>query len=314
MKAWQFVETNEPLVLNEVPDPVPGPGEVVVDVRACGLCHSDITYMTNPGTKANMPYTPMTLGHETAGVISAIGEGVTSWQVGDRVGVCPSGTGPIPGFFAPGGFADKQLVHADDLARVPEGLGIALAAVATDAGMTSYHAIIVRGGAKEGMKVGVIGLGGLGQIGARAAVLKGAEVHVAEPKAEVRELALGLGLAGTVADAAEWKGRNFDLIVDYAGFNTAAAAIDAIRPGGTVVTVGIGAREMTIPSHALLHNKNLIGSMGGTVADIEELYQLMLDGSIAPVYEEIGFHQIPDGLDRLAKAQVTGRLVARFGD
>ncbi|MET9388012.1 zinc-binding dehydrogenase [Streptomyces sp. NPDC002928] len=314
MKAWQFVETNEPLVLNEVPDPVPGPGEVVVDVRACGLCHSDITYMTNPGTKANMPYTPMTLGHETAGVISAIGEGVTSWQVGDRVGVCPFGTGPIPGFFGPGGFADKQLVHADDLARVPEGLDTALAAVATDAGMTSYHAMVVRGGAKEGMKVGVIGLGGLGQIGARAAVLKGAEVHVAEPKAEVRELALGLGVAGTVADATEWKDQNFDLVVDYAGFNTAAAAIDAIRPGGTVVTVGIGAREMTIPSHALLRNKNLIGSIAGTVADIEELYQLMLDGSIAPVYEEIGFNQIPDGLDRLAKGQVTGRLVARFGD
>ncbi|MER5185276.1 zinc-binding dehydrogenase [Streptomyces sp. NPDC002896] len=314
MKAWQFVETNEPLVLNEVPDPVPGSGEVVVDVRACGLCHSDITYMTNPGTKANMPYTPMTLGHETAGLISAIGEGVTDWQVGDRVGVCPSGTGPIPGFFAPGGFAGKQLVHADDLARVPEGLDIALGAVATDAGMTSYHAMVVRGGAKEGMKVGVIGLGGLGQIGARAAVLKGAEVHVAEPKAEVRELALGLGVAGTVAEAAEWKGQNFDLVVDYAGFNTAAAAIDAIRPGGTVVTVGIGAREMTIPSIALLRNKNLIGSMGGTVADIEELYQLMLDGSIAPTYEEIGFNQIPDGLDRLAKGQVTGRLVARFGD
>ncbi|MEV1025278.1 hypothetical protein [Streptomyces sp. NPDC050264] len=70
---------------------------------------------------------------------------------------------------------------------------------------------------------------------------------------------------------------------------------------------------MTIPSNALLRNKNLIGSYAGTVEDIEEPYRLMLDGSIAPVYEEIGFNDIPDGLERLAKGQVTGRLVARFG-
>ncbi|MEV1025277.1 zinc-binding dehydrogenase [Streptomyces sp. NPDC050264] len=194
--------------------------------------------MTHPGVKSAMPFTPMTLGHETAGVITALGEVVTCWQLGDVVGVCPSGTGPVPGFFAPGGFAERQLVHADDLARVPEGLDISLGAVATDAGMTSYHALVVRGGAEEGMKVGVIGTGGLGQIGARVAVLKGAEVYVAEPKAEAREMALTLGVAGVVADAAERQGQGFDLIVDYAGFNTAAAAIDAIRPGGTPVTVG----------------------------------------------------------------------------
>ncbi|MBE9373921.1 zinc-binding dehydrogenase [Saccharopolyspora sp. HNM0983] len=312
MKAWQFVETNEPLVLNEVPEPVPGAGEVIIAVQACGLCHSDVTYMTHPGTKAAMPYTPMTLGHETAGVISAVGPGVTGWQVGDRVGVCPSGKG-FPGFFTPGGFADKQLVHVEDLARVPDGLDISLGAVATDAGMTSYHALVVRGGLTADMSVGVIGMGGLGQIATRVAVLKGADVHVAEPKRDLWPLAESLGAAGLVADAADWKGRDFDLVVDYAGFDTAARAIDAVRPGGTVVTVGIGAPEFTIPSQALLWNKNLIGSIGGTVADIEDLYAMMTAGDLAPAYEEIGFDEVQRGLERLEAAQVTGRLVARFG-
>lgn len=314
MKAWQFVETGEPLVLNEVAEPEPGSEEVVVDVRACGLCHSDITYMTHPGTKAAMPFTPMTLGHETAGVISALGPGVTGWRVGDRVGVCPSGRGPYPGFVAPGGFAAKQLVVADDLAAVPDDLDISLAAVATDAGMTSYHAIVVRGGLEEGTKAGVIGLGGLGQIAARVAVLKGAEVHVAEPKQGVWPLAESLGVTSVVADAAEWAGRDFDLVVDYAGFDTAAHAIEAIRPGGTVVTVGIGAREFTVPSTALLRNKNLIGSIGGTVEDIEALYAMISAGELAPAYREIGFEEIPTGLELLETGQVTGRLVARFGD
>jgi propanol-preferring alcohol dehydrogenase len=314
MKAWQFTETGAPLALAEVPEPVPGPEEVVIDVRACGLCHSDITYMTHPGTKAAMPFTPMTLGHESAGVVSATGANVTEWQTGDRVGVCCSGVGPIPGFFAPGGFADRQVVHRADLVRIPEQLDFSLGAVATDAGMTSYHAIVVRGGAKAGMKVGVIGMGGLGQIGARVAVLKGAEVHVADPKPEVRRLAAEIGAVDGVPDAAQWKGQDFDLVVDYAGYDTAAAAVDAIRPGGTVVTVGIGARTLTIPSNALLRNKHLIGSIGGTTEDIEDLYRMMADGSLTPVYEEIGFSEIPAGLGRLAEGQVTGRLVARFGD
>lgn len=314
MKAWQFVETDEPLVLNEVPEPEPGPGEVVVDVRACGLCHSDVTYMTRPEIKAAMPFTPMTLGHETAGVISALGPGVTGWRVGDRAGVCPTGRGPVPGIFAPGGFAAKQLVAADDLAPVPDDLDISLAAVATDAGMTSYHAIVVRGGLEKGTKAGVIGLGGLGQIAARVAVLKGAEVHVAEPKQDVWPFAESLGVTSVAADAAEWAGQDFDLVVDYAGFDTAAGAIEAIRPGGTVVTVGLGAQTFTIPSNALLRNKNLIGSIGGTVEDIEALYAMMSAGEIAPAYQEIGFEGIPAGLELLESGQVTGRLVARFGD
>lgn len=310
MKAWQFEGTGKPIALNEVPDPEPGPGEVVLDMRAAGLCHSDVMYM-QIGEQA-MPFLPMTQGHENAGVIAALGEGVTGWQVGDAVGVCPSGVRPPAGMFTPGGFAGKMVAHAADLARVPEGLSWELAALATDAGMTSYHAIIKVGGASAGMKVGVIGYGGLGQVGARAAVLKGAEVHVAETKESVWDLATAAGATSVVADAAEWAGQNFDLVVDYAGYDTTQRALDAIKRGGTVVQVGLGQPTFTINANTIL-GKTITGSLGGTVEDVEEVYDLFLRKEIEPAYEVIGFEEIGEGLGRLARHEVTGRLVARIG-
>jgi alcohol dehydrogenase, propanol-preferring len=312
MRAWQFEGSGKPIALNEVPEPTPGPGEVVIDVKAAGLCHSDIMYMeVGEGT---MPFLPMTQGHENAGVISAVGDGVEGWKVGDVVGVCSSGVRPPLGMFTPGGFADKLVADAPDLARVPEGLDLSLAALATDAGMTSYHAMIKVGHATTGMKVGVIGYGGLGQIGTRAAVLAGAEVHVAETKESVWDLARAAGVADVVGDASEWAGKGFDLVVDYAGFDTTQKAVDAVKRGtGTVVQVGLGLPTFTIQSASIL-GKTLVGSLGGTVQDIEEVFGLLLDREIEPAYTDIAFEEIGAGLERLRRNEVSGRLVARFGD
>ena len=312
MRAWQFEGSGKPIALNEVPEPTPGPGEVVIDVKAAGLCHSDIMYMeVGEGT---MPFLPMTQGHENAGVISAVGDGVEGWKVGDVVGVCSSGVRPPLGMFTPGGFADKLVADAPDLARVPEGLDLSLAALATDAGMTSYHAMIKVGHASTGMKVGVIGYGGLGQIGTRAAVLAGAEVHVAETKESVWDLARAAGVADVVGDASEWAGKGFDLVVDYAGFDTTQKAVDAVKRGtGSVVQVGLGLPTFTIQSASIL-GKTLVGSLGGTVQDIEEVFGLLLDREIEPAYTDIAFEEIGAGLERLRRNEVSGRLVARFGD
>ncbi|MGC5162101.1 zinc-binding dehydrogenase [Rhodococcus sp. DT1] len=312
MRAWQFEGSGKPIALNEVPEPTPGAGEVVIDVKAAGLCHSDIMYMeVGEGT---MPFLPMTQGHENAGVISAVGDGVEGWKVGDVVGVCSSGVRPPLGMFTPGGFADKLVADALDLARVPEGLDLSLAALATDAGMTSYHAMIKVGHASTGMKVGVIGYGGLGQIGTRAAVLAGAEVHVAETKESVWDLARAAGVADVVGDASEWAGKGFDLVVDYAGFDTTQKAVDAVKRGtGTVVQVGLGLPTFTIQSASIL-GKTLVGSLGGTVQDIEEVFGLLLDREIEPAYTDIAFEEIGAGLERLRRNEVSGRLVARFGD
>ncbi|MCL2583931.1 MAG: zinc-binding dehydrogenase [Streptosporangiales bacterium] len=319
MKAWQYEGGQKPIALNEVPEPVPGPGEVIIDVRAAGLCHSDLMYMTSgDGT---MPFLPMTQGHENAGIVSALGEGVEGWKAGDVVGVCSSGVRPPLGMFTPGGFAGKLVADAPDLARVPEGLDLSLAALATDAGMTSYHAMAKAGGVSAGMKVGVIGFGGLGQIGARVAVLAGAEVHIAETKRDIWPIAREAGVTGCVADAGEWAaadfnpmaGGSFDLIVDYAGFDTTQKALMAVRRGGKVVQVGLGQPTFTVATPLIL-GRTLEGSLGGTVGDIEDVFGLMLRGEVTPVYTEIGFDEIGAGLEKLRNNEVTGRLVARFGD
>lgn len=319
MKAWQYMGHQAPIQINEVPEPVPSPTQVVIDVKAAGLCHSDIMYMET-GDQA-MPFLPMTQGHENAGIICALGSEVQGFKIGDAVGVCSSGVQPPLGMFTPGGFADKLAADYRDLARVPAGLDFSLAALATDAGMTSYHAMIKAGGAKAGMKVGVIGFGGLGQIGARAAVLAGCEVHVAEMKEDVWPLAYEAGVKECVKDAAEWArplsanlhdDAGFDLIVDYAGFNTTQKAVDAVKRGtGKVVQVGLGLPTFTIITSSIL-GKTIIGSLGGSVQDIEEVFDLMLKGEIRPAYEEITFDGIGAGLARLKAGQVTGRLVARW--
>jgi propanol-preferring alcohol dehydrogenase len=312
MKAWQFTDVNEPLVLAAVPEPVPGEGEVVIDVVAAGLCHSDVSVLRDPASKAMMPYLPFTIGHEIAGVVSALGPGVTEWKPGDRVGVCPTAGPTMPGFTRPGGFAAKHLVPAGELVAIPDNVDMSLGAAATDAGMTSYHAVVVRGGLQPGMKVGIIGIGGLGQIGARAAVLKGAHVHVAEPKREIWPLAEALGAEGIVGDAAEWAGQGFDLVVDFAGFDTTGKALDATRFAGTVVQVGLGRTEARINVLQLIQNRNLLGSMGGTKQDIADLYAYMSAGQLAPAYTDTTFDRIPEGIERLEKGEVTGRLVARL--
>lgn len=313
MRAWQFEGAEHGLVLNQVADPEPGDGEVVVDVRGSGLCHSDLTYMRNPDSIASLP---MTQGHEIAGAIAEVGPGVAGWDVGDRVGVCPSGVAAPAGVFRHGGFADRHLCPAADLARVPDGLSWAQAAAATDAGMTSYHAVVKRGGAQSGQKVGVLGYGGLGQIAARVAVLAGAQVHVCEPKNEVWELAKEAGASSVAADAAEWDGQEFDLVVDFAGFGTTDKALRAVKRrtggrggAGAVVQVGLGTGHLDVAVANLL-GRDLIGSLGGTVEDIEEVYALMARGELAPSITEIGFEGIGDGLERLDEGGITGRLVA----
>jgi len=311
MKGWQLVEFDKPPLLVEKEDPTPGPGQVVLDVKSCGMCHSDLVQLHAVGADFVLN---KIMGHELAGIISAVGEGVTEWKTGDRVAVCPTATESVPGFFRDGGFATKYLGVAEELVAIPDGVDWTYGAMMTDAGMTSYHALVKRGGLTKDMKVGIIGLGGLGQIAARVAVLVGADVHVAEVKTEVWPLAERLGVKHIVGGAAEWENQGFDLVVDYAGFGTTTnAAIKALRPDGTAVQVGLGVNETNFTiAEMISRNVKLFGSRGGTKEDIMELYEYVESGDLAPEVTQIGFDDIPQGLEDLEANKVTGRLVALF--
>jgi propanol-preferring alcohol dehydrogenase len=316
MKAWQFTGTGNPLELNEVPEPHAGPGQVIVDVRAAGVCHSDVSTLTDPGWMALYDILPRTLGHENAGVIIEVGEGMDEWKVGDRVGLSPvMSDGSALGYGNwDGGFGPQLTATNDNLVKLPDEVSFELGAMATDAGLTSYHAMMAVGGAKAGMKVGVIGLGGLGYIGARVAVLAGAEVYGAEVNPTTRELADEIGLSGVADSITAFADLNLDLIVDYAGFGTTtSAAIEALGEFGTLVQVGMGRLESTINTYPLIIKQLTIkGSKSGTKEDLEELYALMKSGQLNPPMTLITQADIPDALDKLHAGGVVGRFVAVY--
>lgn len=314
MKAWRFANTNEPLVLDDIAEPIPGPGEVVLDIKSAGVCHSDVGAMTDPSWLAIIPNRPIVIGHEIAGVVSAMGEGVTGVRVGDRVGVCPTASASAPGYGRDGGFTFKHRAPAGDLVPMPDGLSFEMAALGTDAGMTSYHAVMVQGAVRSGDKVGIIGLGGLGQIGARVAVVAGAEVHVAEINRAVWPLAEEIGATSVVESVGDWAGKDFDVIVDFAGFGTTTSeALAAIRRDGRVVVVGMGRMEITIKTmDVILKQAQIYGSNGGTKEDVAAIYAMFASGAAKPVVRIVGFDDIPQAIEDLKEHRVVGRIVAHI--
>ena len=202
---------------------------------------------------------------------------------------------------------------AEGLLKLSDSVSFVQGAAATDAGQTAYGGVMGAGEMKPGQRVGIIGLGGLGMTGARIAVINGAaEVYAAEPRKEAREQASALGVKEVFADANAFCGLDLDLIVDFAGFGTTtAAAIAAVRPGGTVSLVGLGKTDATIPT-ALLVGKavKLHGSRGGRPGDTEKVIAHMADGLLTIAASTIGFDEIPEGLERLQRGGVVGRLVA----
>jgi propanol-preferring alcohol dehydrogenase len=321
MKGWEFTNTNIPLKLVEKPDPVAVPGEVVIDVKASGLCHSDVGALEDPGWMNIITANPMYMGHECAGVITEVGEGVTNFKVGDRVGVCPISpsltekAGGVPyaiGYQRDGGYATKCLVPEDCLVPIPDNVSFVQGAAATDAGMTSYHALFGIGGAKAGMKVGIIGIGGLGQFAARMAVIAGCEVYASEINPEAREIGKQIGCKEVFENVSDLAPIGCELIVDYAGFgNTTAEALEAVAKFGKIVVVGMGKLETTINTSTLiLKQAQVLGSNGGNAEDIKAVYEFFATGKLNPQLTTITFEEIPDGLERLRRGEVKGRLVA----
>ncbi len=198
--------------------------------------------------------------------------------------------------------------------KLPDEVDFVLGAAGTDAGMTSHAAIITQGGVKAGDKVGIIGLGGLGQIGARIAVLAGAEVYAAEIDERVWPLAEEIGITKVSRDISDFPDVTFDVIVDFAGFDkTTADAVDIIRRDGTVVVVGMGKLNSTISTKSLILNQcRLVGSNGGTKEDVAGVYNYFATGQLTPIITTIGFDDIPQGLEKLHNGEIVGRLVAQM--
>lgn len=309
MKAWRLNAAHQPLELTDVPDPVAGPHEVVIDVVAASICHTDVGYLDGTLTGI-LGFLPITLGHEIAGVVSSVGSEVTSFTTGQRVAVPATIQGP--GTATDGGFADKVKVLDHQAIPIPEGVPWEQAAPATDAGMTSYHALKV-GGVGKGTKLGIIGAGGLGSLAIQFAKGLGATVYVAEVNHAAWDRAKQLGADEVAENIRAFADNELEVIVDYAGFDaTTDDAIETVGFRGTVVQVGMGSERTNISTTTMiLKQLSYLGSNGGTNEDCSEVMQMIAEGKVSSLVQTITFDEVYESIQRFEReGSANGRFVA----
>ena len=312
----------------------PGPGRVRVSVVASGVCGADVGSVRGARGSA-LPVTP---GHEVAGVVDAIGDGVTGWAVGDRVtvgwfggscGHCPAcGRGDvvhcperrIPGRSYPGGWAESITVPAAALARIPDGLDPVDAAPMGCAGVTTFNAL--RGsGAGPGSRVAVLGLGGLGHLAVQFAVAMGFEVVVVARGTDRAGDAAELGArdyvdaAAVDAGAALRDSGGVDLILSTAPSASAAESVlPALRPRGRLVLIGVDAGEVSVPLAQLVMNAQTVsGHVTGSPTDTEEAMHFAVLHGIRPWTERLPLREAGTAVERLADGRARYRLVLETG-
>ncbi|KAM0324914.1 hypothetical protein ACHAQA_007880 [Verticillium albo-atrum] len=316
MKAFQFSGADEGIHLVDLPIPKPGPGHALLRVKAAGLCHSD-THVLHGGGAAWMCKLPIVLGHEVAGIITELGDSSSGFSVGDRVGVACVGH-PIQdrsfqealGVGLDGGYAEYTLAPVKNLVKLPDAVSFEEAAVATDSIATAYHAVVAEGGVTSASTVAVIGLGGLGLNGVAIAALRGARVYGIDINTNKFDQAKKVGAIDCATSLAQFSEQEFDIILDFAGAQTTVeAAVTTVRPGGTVVLVGLASEKITLTTTALVtQNISLKGSTSASLEEFREVVELLATKALKPLIEEIPFEDVPLGLERLGKGEVTSRL------
>lgn len=332
MRAARFHGLPEGVRVDEVPYPVAGRGEVVVRVAACGICGSDVHFLEGMPTPAP---TPLVLGHEPAGIVESVGEGVTEWSVGDRVAVTlGNGCGTcrtcrmghqnaclslvVPGINCDGAFAEALKVPAHSLVRVPDGVSLAAAAVATDCVASPYHALKCRAKVRDGEQVVVVGVGGLGSQAVTLARALGAERVVAVDRSETalaRAVTAGADATVLVQDgvdpvdeiraACDGAG-GAEVALECVGHSaTISVAFRSLMPAGRLVMVGVGMDPPPIDMPQALFSlweMSALGTFGSHKEDLEEILQMEADGTIdigACISHRVTLDQVPDGLDML---------------
>jgi propanol-preferring alcohol dehydrogenase len=339
MKAARLHEYGTPLVVEDVPTPSPGPGEVLVRIGGAGFCHSDLHVID--GEIRVLPRLPLILGHENAGWVAACGAGVTSVRDGDPVAVfggwgcgrcshCVSGSEQLceaPQWVGlsnfDGGYAEYLLVPHERYLVPLTQLAPADAAPLTDAALTPYHAIRKALAFMEpDHHVLVIGLGGLGQYGIKLlSLLSGCPiiaVDVAESKlATARTLGAAATLDARDADVAAriqtlTHGHGVAAAFDFVGStSTLELAIASTRSRGKVSQVGLagGTARMKVLENTRFEVL-FEATLWGTLKELREVIALTESGRLTPIPTEItGLDRINDAYSRLTRGDVNGRLV-----
>lgn len=315
MKAVIFHRRGTPDVLSyeDVPDPVPGPGEVLVRMGACGLNHLDLHVREGShGMRAPLPHIG---GLEPAGTIAALGPGVSDWSVGDRVIVlaftadgtcsfCRDGrenlceSREIIGMTRDGGFAEYLTAPASCLVRTPDGITDVEAAALPSAFGTAWHMLVARAAAQPGEWVLVLAAGsGIGSAAIQIARELGCTVIATAGSADKLEKARELGAHHVINHAETPRfelevrkitdGRGVDVVFEHIGPATWAHSLASLRTGGRVVTCGglTGRMAETDLWNLFWRQFTILGSMGATRADMAGVLELIEAGRVSPVVD-----------------------------
>ncbi|MGP3966463.1 alcohol dehydrogenase catalytic domain-containing protein [Streptomyces sp. 6N223] len=331
MRAVQAVTPGAAFAMTSLPVPEPGPGQVLVRVRACGVCGGEnIARHGALGTR--LPRVP---GHEIAGKVDAVGAGVTAWRVGDRVGIgwhggscfacaaCRRGdfatcaNRQIVGSTYDGGYAEYAVAPQDALARIPDALSYEEAAPMMCAGLTTFNALR-HSGARPGDTVAVHGIGGLGHLALQFADRMGFRtVAISRGRAKEKE-ARGLGadeyIDSTEGSAGEALARLGGAIAILAAVGVSAAQSDLIQglaPNGRLVVLAIdeagpievGAGPM------LLGRRQLGGWYSGHAKDAEETMDFAALKGVRPIVETYPLERAEEAFQAMGRARYRNVLL-----
>jgi D-arabinose 1-dehydrogenase-like Zn-dependent alcohol dehydrogenase len=335
MRAIQISKPGAPFELVERERPRPGRGEVVVKVQACGVCHSDA--IAKEGWVPGILY-PIIPGHEVAGVIEEIGEGVVPWTVGTRVGVgwfgghcghCePCRRGDligcvnirVPGLNYDGGYAEYMLTPANGLVRIPDDLSTEDAAPLLCAGVTTYNALR-NSGARPGDIVAVLGMGGLGHLGVQFAAKMGFKTVAIARGADKAKFASQLGAhiyidSDTQDATAELKrlGGAKTILATVPNSKAMSDIIPGLSNRGVLVIVGVGAEPAQFSAMDLIPtNRSIKGHASGAAIDSEDALKFSVLSGVRPHIEVMPLECAAEAYEKMMAAKARFRMVLTTG-
>lgn len=331
MKVVQVSSRGGDFELVEREVPTAGPGQALVKVEACGVCHSDMFAKEGLHPGVTFPARP---GHEVAGTVAALGEGVQGWTEGARVGVgwfggncgwcepCRRGkliachNMGIPGVTMDGGYAEYVVVPSSALAAIPDGLDAVSAAPLLCAGVTTYNALR-RTAARAGDLVAVLGVGGLGHLGVQYAAAMGFETVAIARGTDKETLARELGahhyIDSTSSDPAEELtrlGRAAVILSTVTNGDAVASTIGGLGNDGQLVVVGAAEEPIAVPASALIGaNASVAGHASGTSMDSEDTLRFSALSGVRPRTETMPLEQAGDAYARMMAGEARFRMV-----
>lgn len=316
----------KPLVEEQIERPHAGRGEIILQVKACGLCHTDLHTVEG---EIKPPALPITPGHQIVGSVVEIGEGVTGWSIGDRAGVpwlyqacsecefclrgeenlCPNAK--FTGFHVDGGYAEFARARADYALHIPESLSDELAAPLLCAGIIGYRSLH-KADLKPGERLGLVGFGASAHLAIQVARHWGCETYVFTRSESHRRLALDLGAAwaGTIDQQAP---QDLDRAILFAPVgDLVPAALAKIRPGGTLAINAIYLSPIPEMRYELIYGERTLRSVtNATYQDGVEFLKLAAEIPIKAKVQVYPLERANEALDDLKASRIDGAGVLK---